>query len=204
MINNHSKFTNLPTSGKMVAGSLPNDHNIEFFGDVCLVTKKQITYWKQRGNTHRWEDLPFPIYQECLNAFLKDIPAIKYLTATFPSCSENRWVELFIFHNYGDQDFTPDVIDGKLQPAENFRTSRDCPSLDWNSKNITTDDGTILTKREIQIIDLISDGDTDKLIASKICLSGSHFNAIKRGIFNKFNVNSKTELMVQAVRQNIV
>ena len=194
MINKH-KITTL-TAKAQVAGLDPSDNNIEFIG-VC---DTQEVLWMQHGCAHEFKNLPKWAYQICQHQYLNDKIAVRQLTAL--DISPERQVELYIYHLYGDVDATPDIKDGVLQPSENFRHSKNCASLDWETKDITID-GQPLTKRELKIIDLILEDIPDKAIAFEFGIKQSTLDFHKRNLFKNVGVNSKTALIIKALNQHI-
>ncbi|MFB2897934.1 response regulator transcription factor [Aerosakkonemataceae cyanobacterium BLCC-F50] len=61
-----------------------------------------------------------------------------------------------------------------------------------------------LTKREIEILELIVEGDTNSEIAEKLYLTVGTVKTHLRNIFNKLNVNDRTQAAVIALRAGLV
>lgn len=186
-----------------IAGAHPADSSIEFFGCLNDIKNDVEVFWMQNGSSRSWRYLSDKNYQICNDALLSDKIAYAYLTENFPSISENRKTELYIYALYGHLDNTPDMIDGILQPSENFRISADCPSFGWSSKWFTLN-GKILTRTEIDIIDCINIEMPDKMIASVIDKSHSYLDQLKRNLFVKAGVSCKSGLMRIAVQEKII
>ena len=112
-------------------------------------------------------------------------------------------VHLYTYYMYGDLDNTPDVINGVPQPSENFRDTKDCISLDFKNKNIDFE-GQLLTKRDIFIIDKISEGIVDKAIADELNISMSTLDFHKKQLFSKLKASSKPQAVSQAFKTHIL
>lgn len=194
MINNHDKSTKQKPFTQ-IAGLHPGDDSIEFSAAV-----NESTLWMQHGCVHYWNDLPKWRYEICLKEYLADKSAQKDLSKL--NVCLDRQVEIFIHHKYGDVDGTPDMVGDKLQPSENYRTSPNCSSLDWDSKWITID-GFPLTKREIIIVDGVKADKTDFEIACDLGITESTLSFHKKNLFTKVNVQSRNGLLTKAITQKV-
>lgn len=194
---NGSKTTEFSATHQMVAGILQSDENIEFAG----VTDVKQVIWLRNGSSHYFTDLPLRYYNLLKEAYLKDSKAVRFLSAI--TSVQRRQVELYTYYTYGDLDSTPDILNGKLTEPENFRDSEDCPSQLWDSKNITID-GKALTPREILISDMFGKDLPDKAIASTLSISHSHFDVVKRNLFKKADVLTKTAYVMKAMTQKVI
>jgi DNA-binding CsgD family transcriptional regulator len=194
MINNHKITTKQPTA--QVAGLMPGDSNIEFIG----VKKTQQVLWLQNGHTLDFKYLPKWAYRICQEKYLNDKPAIDQLSKL--TISEERQVELYIYHMYGDLDTTADILNGKLTPSENFRHSKNDASLNWDHKWITIDNK-VLTPRDLKIIDLIIEDAPDKAIAAELGITQSTLDFHKRKLYERAGVCSKMALIIKAFNQHI-
>lgn len=63
---------------------------------------------------------------------------------------------------------------------------------------------TKLTKREIEVLKLITDGMLNKEIAHKLCISEKTVKNHVSNIFKKINVSDRTQAAVYAIKNNIV
>ena len=194
MINNSEITTKTTTS--QVAGLMPGDSNIEFVG----VHNTQKVLWLRNGHTLEFKYLPKWAYRICQQQYLNDNAAIEQLSRLH--VNEERQVELYIYHMYGDLDTTADILNGALTPSENFRHSKNDPSLNWDHKWITLGDA-ILTPRDLKIIDLIIADMPDKAIALELGISQSTLDFHKRNLYTRANVCSKTALIIKALNQKI-
>ena len=110
---------------------------------------------------------------------------------------------LYTYYCYGDLDNTPDIKDGALQPAENYRHERDCISLQFDSKEITIN-GIPLKPREIRMIDSFSQEDKDEIVAIELGIVRNTLNQHKKSLFQKARVASKIGLMVKVFEERIL
>lgn len=184
------------TNTAQIAGLLPGDSNIEFIG---LKETKQVI-WLQHGRTLEWAHLPKWIYNVCKKQYLQDKNAVEFLQKA--ETSVNRQVELYIYHLYGGMDAMPDVLNGKLTICENFRDEKNTPSLNWSSKRITLN-GTVLTLRDLKIIDLVIQDEPDKAMAAEFNIAQSTFDFHKRNLFKRANVKTKAALIVAVFTHQI-
>jgi len=180
----------------LIAGINQNSEGIEFFG----IRKTQTVKWLYKGVAYSFNELPARYFALLCNAFYKDCAAVSFFRTL--NISEKRKIELFTYYCYGDLDHTPDIIDGKLQPAENFRDSLDCPSLQFESKEITID-GKVLLPRELTIIDMIAKDALDFEIAEALHISLSTLGFHKKKLFKKTNTHTRTSLLQKAMREKI-
>ncbi len=197
MINNFNKSTNYLQLDQIVAGVMPNDSNIEFIG----VKKTKQVLWLQNGSNHYFSDLPIQYLQLIKEEYLKWPNAVAFLskiTNSFP-----RQLELFTYYMFGALDTRPDIANGKLSLSENFRDTKNCPSLLWNCKNITID-GYVLDQRELLITDMFFDDVPDKTIAWSLNISESYLNDIKHKMYRNTGVQTKVAYMRKAVQQQVV
>ncbi|WP_340074492.1 response regulator transcription factor [Leptobacterium sp. I13] len=192
---NTSKITTF-NKHPQIAGVMPNDSNIEFVG----VRKTKHVLWLQNGSNHYFTDLPARYYELLKEAYLKDHKAVEFLSGV--TDDQHRQVELYTYYMYGELDATPDIMNDKLSPSENFRDKRDCPSLLWNSKNIRIGNYS-LTPRQLVIIDLIGDL-PDKAIAAALGVSHKTLDFHKANLFRAVGVHTKTGLLRLAIRHKII
>lgn len=194
MINSNKSIKNQTLA--QVPGLHSEDINSEFVG----VTKTQEVIWLSKGENYPWKSIPKWVYELCQKKFLSDQVAIEQL-GKLP-ISQDRQIELFIYHSYGCVNSTADIIKGKLQPSENFRHSKNCTSLKWSTKNMTIN-GVILNERDLFIIDCYKADLPDKMIAHQlgICISTLDFH--KRNLMKKINVQSKMGVLIKALNNDI-
>lgn len=185
-------------SQHLIAGLLQNDPGIEFYG---IPASKEVQ-WIQNGKSHKFQELPKEIFTILANAYNSNNAAkMIFKTEKFP-ISFRRRVELYTYFIYGGCDGVPDFVDGKLQDPENYRHSNDCISLGFKKIKLN---GSPLKNREIRMIDLMmQDPDAkDDVLALKMGLATSTYNQHKRELFDKTGIQSKTGIMIAALRQRI-
>lgn len=185
-----------PRNHSRVAGTLPNDSNIEFIG----IPSTMQCIWFQYGNQHSFAQLPGKYFSLLEESYLKDYKAVQDISVM--TVDHHRQVELYAYFMYGDADFTPDIIDGVLQPAENYRHNMDCISLKWLHKDITLN-GKPLNKRELAICDMMMENYTDKLMAHNLNIALATFDHHKRNLYVKAGVNNKTAFILKLVTERI-
>lgn len=198
----NSKSTNYkPSSQALAAGLALNDNNIEFIGNKQ--TKKVI--WFRNGAARSFKHLPGEIYTKLKEAYFSDTEAVRALQLFYPNLiDETAQVELYTYYVYGDLDSNPDVIQGELQPSENFRENEDCISLAFNSKNIDFN-GIPLKDRQIKMIDAWSKGLPDKIIASDILnIAMTTYDFHKSKLFKILGVDSKPLAVSVAYKHHIL
>ncbi len=190
------KTTNFPAN-RQIAGVMPFDSNIEFIGN----RKSKTVLWLQNGSAHYFMDLPVKYFMLLKRKYLSDPKAQEFLSQITDDF--NRQVELFTYYLYGDLDNTPDIENGQLAESENFRDCENCPSLIWNSKNITIGHF-ILKPKHIMIIDLIAKDLPDKAIAGIMKISIKTLDYHKEVLFRTLNVHSKVALLKLAIQYRII
>lgn len=196
MNNNQSKITQNPVIPQ-IAGLFPSDNSLEFVGNI--ETKK--AYWIQNGAIHYFTDLPEVYYNLVKTAYLNDAKAVKFIATIHKELKDQ--VELYVYYMWGSLDATPDIENGKLAESENFRDKRNCPSLLWNSKNITIDTY-ILTPRDLVMIDMMADDLKDAVIAEAVGVSHSYYDTLKRNLFTYTDTKTKTALVLKATKQGVI
>ena len=180
----------------LIAGITQDSEGVEFFG----IRKSKTVKFLYKGSAYPFNELSPKYYAILSNAFYEDVSAVKFFRKF--QISEARKIELWTYYCYGDLDHTPDIIDGKLQPAENFRDSLECPSLQFDSKQITIA-GKPLLPRELTIIDMISKDALDIEIAEALNITLSTLGFHKRQLFKKTNTQSRIGLLKIAMQENI-
>lgn len=179
-----------------IAGLHIADKNSEFVG----VTTSQEVVWVSKGQNIAWKNLPKWLYNLCQKKFLSDHVAIEQL-GKLP-ISQDRQIELFIYHSYGCVNSTADIIDGQLQPSENFRHTKNTASLNWTTKDMTIN-GVVLNERDLFIIDCYKEDLPDKMIAYQLEITESTLNFHKRNLMQKIGAQSKMGVLVEALKNDI-
>lgn len=178
------------------AGLLPGDKRTEIFGD--RKTKK--VFFVSNGETFQFKDIEPLKKAQIFEQLLNDDLAFEDLKHLQPEEATER----FAFCIYGAADHIADFNEnGQLNKADNFICSNNCKCLRWKSKSITID-GIPLTRREIQIVNLMASDLPDKQIALKLKISKSTLDTHKRNLFEKASVQSKSGLITKAINQKII
>lgn len=182
----------------IVAGlNLQNPNDIEFFG----IKKNKTVQFLQSGQVHYFGELAPKYYVLLLNKLYADRPALDYFRQF--DINTTRKVELYTYYLYGSLDHTPDIINGILQPSENFRDSAFCPSLHFSGKDITID-GQRLTLRDLTIIDMSARECTDYEIADALKIALPSLNSYKAKLFLKTRTQTKLGLVTKSFQNQIL
>jgi len=178
------------------AGLLPGDNRTEIFGD----RKSKKTFFVSDGQTFQFNILAPMKKAQIFEQLLKDDIAFEDLK----HLPQEEATEKFAFCIYGAADHIADFTEsGQLNKVDNFICSNNCKCLKWKSKSITID-GTALTIREIQIVNLMASDLPDKQIAEKLKIAKSTLNTHKQNLFEKASVKSKSGLITKAINQKII
>tara|TARA_R110002167_G_scaffold364968_1_gene588378 strand:+ start:32720 stop:33316 length:597 start_codon:yes stop_codon:yes gene_type:complete len=198
MINTDTNVQQTPLlrNNLRIAGMLPDDKDIEFIG----IPSTMEVIWFQFGNQHAFSQLPDAYFQLLAEKYKSDVMAVQDIRAM--AYDYERQIELYTYFIYGDADFTPDIIDGILQPAENFRHCTDCISLQWITKDITINDSPLNT-RELTICDGILGNLPDKVIAHNLGIALSTFDFHKRNLYKKAGVDNKGAFLIKLFNERI-
>lgn len=194
--------TNQYNTQQLPAGFALNDNNIEFVGN----RENSSVIWLQNGTAHAFENLPSKIFKLLKDDLYECEDAVKEIKRFFKQknipVTLSNMVELYTYLMYGDLDNTPDVINGVLQPSENFRASANCISLAFKKKTIQIN-GYILNKRQLTILDGIVAGLPDKAIAHNLGITQPTLDFHKNKLFKGINVSCKIDAAVTAIRTNV-
>ncbi len=171
--------------------------DIEFYG----INESKTVRFIKNGHCYPFNELPKKVFIALSYQYQKDPIAKRFLTAE--DCNFVRQVELYTYYCYGSLDHQADWKDGRLTEPENFRHSADCPSLNFTTKKINIGDA-IISRRELQIIDMIALDYKDEAIASEIGVAESTLNGIKRKLFKKIGVQTKVAALKVSMQHGIV
>ncbi|WP_424493942.1 helix-turn-helix transcriptional regulator [Salinimicrobium sp. GXAS 041] len=182
----------------LIAGTdLTNPNDIEFWG----IKKNQTVFFLQAGHVYKFEELAPKFYVLLLNKLNSDKGALQYFSQF--DIPTKRKVELYTYYLYGMQDHTPDIINGELQPCENFRDTTFCPSLAFDHKDVKLN-GATLKKRDIVIIEMSANGDTDEAIAQALGIKLPTLDCHKKSLFVKTGTTCKLDLVSKSYKQHII
>ena len=93
----------------------------------------------------------------------------------------------------GEKVFRPAITEKVIQKIQNSELNFE--STDFNEK---------LTKREIEILRLISSGYSNKEIAEMLCISAGVVKNYTSSIFTKFGVRDRTRAVLKAIEQGLI
>lgn len=106
---------------------------------------------------------------------------------------------------YGGFDNSPDVINGQLAAAEyhecGFRGSCAMEGIVCSSPRIN---GRVLSPFETEMVKQLATEDIIPVMAEKMAVSVTTFEERKKLLFEKFNVLTRTGLVAEAFRNNIL
>jgi DNA-binding CsgD family transcriptional regulator len=178
---------------------LLND-SIEFF--VCDELK---AYKLKDGKVIAFEDFD----DEVVNAVLADLrkyPAKMAQLTAMGFLERTAMVKQYLVCNYGGFDNKADMIDGVLQPTEYWPCPLrgKCPHEGKLCDSLRTDTGAYLTKKEIQVLELVAAGKLDKEIADMLNISVNTVPTHTKNIREKTGLFRKVDLTRFAVEKNLI
>lgn len=195
----HFKITlNNPLPQQLIAGiDINNTLDIEFIG----IRKNRTVQFLKAGKIYPFSELEPRYYRLLLDKYLDDAPAMAYFASM--EIPLERQVELYTYAMWGDLDHTPDIINGVLQPSENFRDTKDCFSLHFAFKQFTLC-GETLNERDLIIIDMSAMECTDYAIADRLNIALQTLDSYKTKLFKRVGCQSKLGLVSQSYREHLI
>tara|TARA_B100000378_G_scaffold70854_1_gene54072 strand:+ start:6802 stop:7401 length:600 start_codon:yes stop_codon:yes gene_type:complete len=161
----------------------------------------------QGGRIYPFKELETPLFMMVANKYNTDRGAKLFIKAlrnkqgqpySFP-----EQVEIYTFYMWGAVDGKPDIKNGELQPAENFITGKNCPSLHFDHKHITINSQE-LNDRDIKIILMANNDLPNKAIAEELNLSIKTLEGYLTGLYRKVGVYTRTGLVAASYHNNII
>lgn len=181
---------------QLPAGTMPDDQATEIF--ACRTSRA--VYAISKGNTIPFQKLPPIMRSQIFERLLDDELAMNDLK----HLDQDKAVEQFAFCIFGAADSEADFCpDGNLKESDNFICSNNCQCLNWKSKKITVD-GIQITHRQLQIAQRLATDKPDKQIADELGICVSTLDTHKKAFFEKFNVHSKTALVMKFIENKII
>ncbi|WP_416440403.1 response regulator transcription factor [Leeuwenhoekiella sp. A16] len=174
-----------------------NENTIEFFG----IRKNMTTMFFQNGKAKEWSQLPKNLFVIMANAYQQDQGAKTYFSTW--NIPYKRQVELFTYFGWGTLDHKPDIINGVLQPCENFRHSENCPSVKFDTKHFTINRQQ-LTERDLKIIDISAKGTLNTEAARMLNITVSTYNSHKAKLFKKTGTDGVVSLLMAAFKEKLI
>ncbi|WP_336092599.1 hypothetical protein [Leeuwenhoekiella sp. CH_XMU1409-2] len=194
----HTKTTPLkPFKQDFTTCENDSESTVEFFA----IRKNMTVMFFQNGVCKRWEELHPQLFTIMANAYQKDAGAKQYLESW--NLNYNRQVELFTYFGWGTLDHQPDILNGVLQPCENFRHGEDCPSVHFDTKEFTINRQP-LNKRDLQIIDVAASGLSNLVAAEKLGIAISTYNSQKADLFKKTGTDNVVSLVMAAAKEKLI
>ncbi|MES2810042.1 MAG: helix-turn-helix transcriptional regulator [Bacteroidota bacterium] len=176
------------------------DNSIEFF--VCDELK---AYKLKDGKVIAFEDFDKDIIDAVLGDMLNYPAKVAQLTAMGLS-GRQEMVKQYLVCNYGGFDNKADFVDGVLQPTEYWPCPKrgSCPHEGKLCDSLRTDTGAYLTKKEIEVLELVALGKFDKEIADALNISANTVPTHTKNIRLKTGLSRKADLTRFAVEKNLI
>ncbi len=105
-------------------------------------------------------------------------------------CSEAEILDAVHATSKGDKFYCNRILD-VVSESTDLGAGEDCSP-------------TVLSQREIEVVEYIAQGLTAAQVADKMCLSVHTINTHRKNIFKKLNVNSTTELVRYALKTALI
>lgn len=182
------------------AGLLPSDLNIEIFADPDNFGK---CLFIQYGHTHPFHELPMPVMTTLFRECYLDKKALKGLDLM--GISSEAKVEQYNYCNRGRLDGIPDISpSGKLtKEFVNCGYHGKCAGEGLVCK--LEFDGVKITHRELQCMKHNGEGKDYQQIKSDMGFkSVTAVNSLISRCKDKFNVNTKSELLIKSIQIGII
>jgi len=161
----------------------------------------------QGGRSYPFKKIAAPIFTDILNEYTNDRGAQRFIKLLRNEkglpYSKVEQVEIYVFFMWGGVDGKPDVIGGVLQPCENFITGEDCPSLNFDNKEVTVD-GKQINYRDIKIILMANKDLPNKAIADELHISVRTLEYHLTRLYRKVGAFTRTGLVSAAYKNQII
>ncbi|MBN2484960.1 MAG: response regulator transcription factor [Bacteroidales bacterium] len=168
--------------------------------------------------------------KECLNMLNNYVPEIIFLDINLPDVSgidlcetilkEHKSIKIIALSSFGSRSFIEKIIDNgasgylvKNSDSEDILAAIDtvkkgeiyyCPTSRNILKNKSNDGVPILTRRELEVLKLISDGLTNNEIAEKIFISPLTVDSHRKNLLTKFGARNTALLVKTAMQQGLI
>jgi len=174
------------------------DDSIEFFNH-----DNQLKFIKN-GQVQSFTDLSFSTI-EILKEEINKSNEIKIALHDMHPTSEMKRVEQFAICRFGGIDLNGDILNGELQDGEYW----DCP---MHGKchhegvlcKLPLINGSRINKQDVQLIKLSTTDKTNDVIADELNLPLGTFHLAKKYLYQKLGIQTKQELAVLAMKNNII
>ena len=119
-------------------------------------------------------------------------------------CGKEEIIEAIISTSKGQKFFCGKILDTVLKDASTeFIPQKAGLGMTKATEGVSCD-GIKLSPREVEIIQLVADGMSNKEIAEKIFLSVHTITTHRKNIMSKLGVNNTAGLVMFAIRQNLI
>ncbi len=184
------------TTMKAIPGITAN--GIEFFekeGEIKMI---------HQGEVKDFLEIPHLVLGILKSEINKNAPVKQALEETHPD-SEIRQIKQFIECRFGGLDSVPDILDNELQPAE----YRNCPvrkacTLKGTLCSKFQYNGHILEWEEIELVQLLSTNMKNEVIAQELNIPLGTFHAMKKRLYEVFQVSTKQEITQISMLLNLI
>lgn len=162
-------------------------------------------FYIQDGIKQSYLMMPFEYRSVFRTEMDEDMDAKLVMKKDFNITDENKMEEMFVSCRYGNLDYQPDLLDGRLQhDAPHCNNILSCPGFGVICKIPVTPSGKKLTRKEYHIISRISIGKQAKEIASEMNSSEATTRTHTQRIHAKLQVNNNVEVSKWAHKHRIV
>jgi len=178
------------------AGVFPTDNQTNIF--ACPSTKK--VYFVKSGKVNSFHELEPKLKRQILQLFLADPCARKDLGYLGFKLGIEKYASCLFGSLSSVADFNGI---GEMQATDNYRCSDNCQCLFWKSKKISYKES-VFTQRQLDVLQLITEGLGDKIIAHKLKITVNTLSDYKRRLQEKLNTFCKTSTAVKAIQEHLV
>jgi hypothetical protein len=174
------------------------DESVEFF------THERNLRVIKGGKVVSFTDLPFSTIS-ILKEEIKKSNCIQTALHDIHPTSEMKRVEQFAICRFGGLDMQGDIVNGELQDGEYW----DCPMRGkCNHEGILCKlpviNGSRINKQDVQLIKLSVTDKINEVIADELQLPLGSFHLAKKYLYRKLGIQTKQELAVLAMKNNII
>jgi DNA-binding CsgD family transcriptional regulator len=179
---------------------LLND-SIEFFADTNTLK----AYALQSGAVISFdqfpEDLKALVHRE-MNKHPERVKALRRMVGDSPEALMKQ----YLYCTYGGFDNNPDLVRGVFQAPEYWPCPERgvCKFEGSACSTLLSDTGTIISRREVEVLRLVALGTTEEQIAEKLFLSVHTVAVHTRSLRLKIGAASKADLTRFAIQKNLI
>lgn len=174
------------------------DKNVEFFNHGPSV------HASYNGTVVHISELPMHI-KAIIEADMDRNPLAYTAAIDFGKTNAVDAMEQYIWCRFGGFDKVPDLLDGKMHEPEYHECGKrgSCKYEGKLCSALKVENG-YLTKREIEILQMIAHGHEDKIIADKMGIATKTINAHKANISAKTGLTNKVKMGVFAKDKGLI